>query len=361
MKSMMATVLSGLLFFVLFSAGPAQAKKPSESMEIPEDLTSSAKEVFDRGVLLFNAKDYKGALENFLKSYKMHAHFKIRYNIGLCYLHLEKFVLAATEFEALLQENAGSLDDELRDAAIKALRSAQAKVGTLTFEVDVDGADIVVDGEKTGASPLGRRLFLDPGSHEVKITSPQGHEWTGSIDMAAGDKMQINVIMADIKKKAKVETVVQEPAGDKADKKAKKKGKKTARAPLKVKNIHKAYFYAALGLTAAAAAVGAVTGGLALMKSREIDDLDRDCEDSVCNNYSLNYASYLSKREDLYDEADTLSKVSTAFFIATGGFAAASLTLFFFTGPWKKEKSRAAKMEPVLVVSDRGFVFSMRF
>ena len=135
---MKSTVAAVFLVF-LFSPGPAQAKKPSESMEIPEDLTSSAKEVFDRGVLLFNAKDYKGALENFLKSYKMHAHFKIRYNIGLCYLHLEKFVLAAGEFEALIEENSESLDDELRIAVEKALVSAQAKVGTVAFEVDVEG------------------------------------------------------------------------------------------------------------------------------------------------------------------------------------------------------------------------------
>jgi tetratricopeptide (TPR) repeat protein len=355
MKSTAAAVF--LLF--LFSPGPTQAKKPSESMEIPDDLTSSAKEVFDRGVLLFNAKDYKGALENFLKSYKMHAHFKIRYNIGLCYIHLEKFVLAAGEFEALLEENGESLDVELRGAVQKALVSAQAKVCTVSFEVDVEGADIVVDGQSAGVSPLGRRLFLDPGKHEVNITSPQGHEWAGSIDVAAGDKMQINVIMADVKKKAKVETVVQEPVDGKADKKAKKKKE---RKPLKVKKIHKAYFYTALGLTAAAAVVGAVTGGLALMKSGEIEDLDNECENAGCNaQYWDEYDRYLSKRQDLYDEADTLSKVSTAFLIATGGFAAASLTLFFFTGPWKKEKSPAARMDPVIVVSGRGLVFSMRF
>lgn len=360
MKSIVKAALSGILFLILLSPGPVQAKKPSESMEIPEDLTSSAKEVFERGVLLFNAKDYKGALENFLKSYKMHAHYKIRYNIGLCYIHLKKFVLAATEFEALLAEKDENLDEELKAATSKALASAQAEVSTVTIDIDVDGADIMIDGEKTGTSPLDRRLFMDPGRHEVKITSPQGHEWVGSLEVAAGDKMQINVIMADIKKKAKVETVVQEPDDGKTDKKAKKKKKE--RKPLKVKKIHKAYFYAALGLTAAAAAVGAVTGGLALMKSGEIDDLDRDCEEAGCNGgYWVDYESYLSKRQELYDDADTLSKVSTAFLITAGGFAAASLTLFFFTGPWKKEKSPAAGMEPVLVVSDGGLVFSMRF
>jgi hypothetical protein len=98
------------------------------------------------------------------------------------------------------------------------------------------------------------------------------------------------------------------------------------------------------------------------MRSGEIDDVAGECEDAGCNGgYRDDFESYLSKRQDLYDEADTLSKVSTAFLIAAGGFAAASLTLFFFTGPWKKEKSPAARMKPVLVVSDRGLVFSMRF
>jgi ribosomal protein L12E/L44/L45/RPP1/RPP2 len=54
-----------------------------------------------------------------------------------------------------------------RAAAKEGLAIAKAKLHELRVSVDVVGADVYVDGESVGASPLPDPLYLDPGEHTI--------------------------------------------------------------------------------------------------------------------------------------------------------------------------------------------------
>ncbi|MRG91614.1 PEGA domain-containing protein [Polyangium spumosum] len=72
--------------------------------------------------------------------------------------HLELFVREAKSATAIEKQTAQKLLDD-----------AKLKLGTLIIKVNVEGADVSIDGKAVGRSPLVAPLFVDPGSHEVEV------------------------------------------------------------------------------------------------------------------------------------------------------------------------------------------------
>jgi len=51
-------------------------------------------------------------------------------------------------------------------------------------------ASVTIDGELTGLTPL--TLDLEPGTHEILLTGPEGLRWRGRVDMTAGARASID-------------------------------------------------------------------------------------------------------------------------------------------------------------------------
>jgi tetratricopeptide (TPR) repeat protein len=339
------------IFFLCVCISPGWLR----GQDLPEeDGSESAKDYFKRGVILYEAGDYKGALDNFLKSYKMKSHYKIRFNIGLCYYRLGRNAAAANELELYLLEQGDDIDKAVSEEILETLEKLQEKIGILYINIDAEDAKVLVDKVEYGTSPLNRAIYVEPGVHHIEVKAQDSSHWDGTVDTAPGEKFQINVVMKGVKKKAEVEKV--EAAADQ-DYPVKPEYKE--KASEKRKSISRGYFYAALGLTIASAVVGAAAGGMALKKSRELDDLDRDCRELGWNaGESLEYDNYLSKREDLYSDANTFADVSTSFLVITGAMAAASILLLVFSKPREqvKEENTLVSFKP-----SGGFALGINF
>jgi hypothetical protein len=62
-------------------------------------------------------------------------------------------------------------DDERREAE-RFLAAARTLVGSVTVTSNVDGTQIIVDGELLGTTPLSKPIVVDEGSHEVRFSRP---------------------------------------------------------------------------------------------------------------------------------------------------------------------------------------------
>lgn len=60
----------------------------------------------------------------------------------------------------------------LRPKIERDLEGVLAKVGALTVETNVPGAEVFIDGKAAGKLPLIDPIFLDPGSHGVEVKAP---------------------------------------------------------------------------------------------------------------------------------------------------------------------------------------------
>jgi len=335
----MAAVLAGL-------PAPARGQAVSGS-----DLTQ-AKEHFDRGLILYSVGDYKAALEKFLLAYELHPHHKIKYNLGLCYIKLGERAKAAQALEAFVVGEGDAIDSNIAKEIAVILEEATAKIAVFYFSVEAKWSEVFVDGESRGRTPLPGGVYVEPGEHALKVVATDGMEWKAEADVKAGETLDVEIKMADMGF----------PGLD-------DDGGASAGQPLtppekqKKKKLPPAYFYATLGLALALAAASAVTGGLAVSRASELDDLDAACEEIQCNLDGDLYAEYEADKDEAYGSARTLADTTTGLLAAAGGLAAASVVLAVFTfgGKEKKGKTLGRGPRPMPSLSPAGVLLRVEF
>jgi len=309
-----------LLFLSGVLPAPARGETPSGK--------EKARTYFKRAVILFEAKDYEGALDNFLQSYEASPNEKLKYNIGICYLNLGRFASAGNALEDYLH-NVKNIPTDEKEKIDGVLGEVAEKTGIIVVRADLKGAGVFIDGAKAGTTPLGHGVHVEPGSHTVEVVGQDGASAGKTVSVDAGRCVEAEFTL--VKKKAPAD------AGNASSKVSGTghEGKKAA--------PHSAYLYASLGMTAAMLIGGAVTGGLALKKRGEIKDLDRDCVSSGCNVVPTGeaYDGYKERRESLFGEAKELALASTVLWAAAGAFAAAGIVLLVLRLKGGEKKPRA--------------------
>jgi hypothetical protein len=324
----------GLTCIVLLAAWLAPAVARGE-ISTETSVMEKSKEYFERGIILYKAGDYKGALENFLTSYDLRPHPKLKYNIGLCYLKLGFTARALNEWQGFISKEKYDIEPEIADSLSEIMATVVVTVGRLFVNVDADGAGVSVDGESFGESPLGRPVFVEPGKHVVTVTGPDGAVREKSVTLGVGETREIHITLAEGPEKAETQ-------------KAKKRKKTAGPAGLSSKKpgrkkVIRGFFYLVLGLTAGALGAAAGTGILAMQKKDDIKALDEACREDGCNQIDEEtYLAYRAKRSDLYDEGKLFGDVSTSLFAAAGALAVTGIVLFVFSRPLIEKKAKGS-------------------
>jgi tetratricopeptide (TPR) repeat protein len=321
-----------------------------------------AKEYFDRGIILFKAGDYKGALDNFRISYTWRPHYKIRYNMGTCLFAMGKFADAGNELQAFLTDGGDSVDPGLKTKVLHMLLEIQPEVSRLTVTVDVAGADISVDKKLYGKSPYDDAIYLEPGKHTIFVKSAEGEEWKGTYNFAPGKSRVVNVVFEQEKEEGGKDgpmAVVEDmpPGWDSREKAQGSPGGKGWKSPGMIG------FYSTAGLAIACVVVASVTGGLALEKTGGLEDLDRQCIANGCDADAAAYEEYRREKEEASDEALLTGRLSTGFFIASGAAAAAAVVLIALFAPraGRGEKKEGGGKGAALAPGPGGAALEVRF
>jgi tetratricopeptide (TPR) repeat protein len=87
------------------------------------------------------------------------------------------------------------------------LAQAKAQIGTLKISVNVDGAEVLVDGRVVGRSPLQGEVFVDPGDRVIEarrgaertttsVVAAQGSSQSVSLSLASADEMNMGLVIA---------------------------------------------------------------------------------------------------------------------------------------------------------------------
>jgi len=127
-----------------------------------------ARKRFLEGVAAVDMGKYEAARLAFQQAYALKPHPSILRNLGQAEFQVGRYVDAARHLSTFLRDTTFGAGDE-RAAAQKTLAQSEAKVGRLVVEV-VEGAEVSVDGELVGHSPLGSDPFyVEPGQRTVRI------------------------------------------------------------------------------------------------------------------------------------------------------------------------------------------------
>jgi hypothetical protein len=132
-----------------------------------DDVTlTMARERFKEGVSYFDKKDFPKARVAFLQAYALKKHPAVLLNLAQSELRSGHEADAAKHFAQYLREHQDATEAE-RQGAETGLTAAKALVGELSLEVDAAGAEVYVDGDLEGSSPLAGSIYLTPGVHEI--------------------------------------------------------------------------------------------------------------------------------------------------------------------------------------------------
>ncbi|MET0592118.1 MAG: PEGA domain-containing protein [Polyangiaceae bacterium] len=90
-------------------------------------------------------------------------------NLGQAELKTGHFLDAARHLSTFIKDTTFGTTAE-RESAKKSLAEAETKIGRLLLEVDGAAAEIAVDGELSGRSPLGADpIYVEPGQRTVRV------------------------------------------------------------------------------------------------------------------------------------------------------------------------------------------------
>ena len=145
-------------------------------------LTDKAATLYDEGLVAYKRSKWAEARASFLAAWALKQHWQIAGSLGDCELRLGLHREAA-EHMAFFLRNA---PPERRTEDAKSLyERARGSIGMLTIDVDVKGADVLVDGKMVSTSPLEGPIFVEPGHHTVEARSADGRA-TEELDVMQG-------------------------------------------------------------------------------------------------------------------------------------------------------------------------------
>ena len=291
---------------------------------------------YKQGVALFKEQKFDMALAEFLKSYELKPIWKLRINIGICYYNLDRFLDARKELLAYLEEGGDEVAADKKEQAENLLDQIASLTAEIQVDVNVVGAKVFVDGEPAGETPLGDPLAVVTGIHKIRVTAEGSEPIVKEVTVAGGDKKKLVFEFAPQPGKAPPKEKV-EKAPSKETKTAEKtessdavKGGKPEGKALAIGG------YAAAGLGGALLVAGAVSGGLALSLSK---DLEKKCAGNECP----------PAQHDDVDRMNAMAMASTIL-LAVGGAAAATGIALIVVGTVKGKKLEKHKNVSIAIL-----------
>jgi len=157
-----------------------------------QDDAERARVAFDRGVRTFQENNFSDALEAFQEAYRLRPHPAVQVNIANCFLNLDRPVEASTHFQQYLQEAGDSVPRARRTEVEQELERARAEIATLAI-TGPPGVGVSLDDTSRGVTPLEAPIEINPGTHRVVLTAPDGRQRTERIIAVDGQRIALDV------------------------------------------------------------------------------------------------------------------------------------------------------------------------
>jgi hypothetical protein len=175
----------GLALVPLLAAAPVFAEPTAEAVKM-------ARKRFQEGVQAIDGGRYEAARVAFQQAYALKPHPSVLRNLGEAELRTGHYLEAARHLATFVRDTTYGSASE-RDSASKSLARAEAHVGSLVIQVDVDGAEIAVDGEIAGRSPVSDPFYTEPGERVIRIRKEGYETYEKTLPIQAARTTHLNI------------------------------------------------------------------------------------------------------------------------------------------------------------------------
>lgn len=194
------------------SARPKKDRKPAAPPAEPARPKTAEQQEADRhfgsGVTLYKEGKYAEALAEFERAYEIAPHPLVLYNIAGCHRELSRYAEAVKYYRRFLDEGKDVVTKVRLDNAQTELGDILARIARVTVTVpQVEGAELVLDGEAVGTMPLDMPLVLAPGEHKLRARAPGYRDAERVLRLASGDELEVELTLSELPPEPKVVSV----------------------------------------------------------------------------------------------------------------------------------------------------------
>lgn len=165
-------------------SGEALAQHAARAKPLGQSLPAGAKQDYDAGKMLFDDGDYATALLKYQAAYEATHDARLLWDVAVCEKSLRHYAKTLATLGRYLTEGGDALSPGDRRDAQDLSRAIAPFTSAQTVNVSEQGAEIRIDGELVGHSPLPAPVVLDLGTRRVRIVKDGFRPW--SLDMPVG-------------------------------------------------------------------------------------------------------------------------------------------------------------------------------
>jgi hypothetical protein len=142
-------------------------------------------------VSLYGEADYRGALVEFKRASGLVPNPAVLYNVGETEYQLQEYASALVTFERYLAESGAA--DPHRAEVEAAVRTLKTRVGHLSITSSPSDAEITIDDQPIGKTPIDKLVMVSAGRRKVVATLAGRAPATKYIDVAAEDVVTVSL------------------------------------------------------------------------------------------------------------------------------------------------------------------------
>ncbi|CAN91177.1 putative nucleotide-binding protein [Sorangium cellulosum So ce56] len=180
-------------------AAPAPAPSaPGEAASAParERLSGEARADYESGKALFHNGDFASAFLKFQSAYESSKDARLLWNMIACTSKMHRYSQLLALVERLKQEDRGVLLPEDWATIAEVERKASALVGHLDIAASERDAEVTIDGEPIGKTPLPGKVIVDAGTRRIRVFKPGFKEHLRAESVAPGARLALDVRLA---------------------------------------------------------------------------------------------------------------------------------------------------------------------
>jgi hypothetical protein len=173
---------------IVLAAAPAWGQPAPTPEEVQQ-----AQVRWNEGKAYFDAGNFEAARVAFKQAYTVFPHAAFLQNLGEAELRTGRPVEAARHFTSFLRAGSSGSPAQ-RELARKSLAKAAERLGAIVITTNVDDAEIRVDDEIVGRSPLGSLAwYVEPGRHLVTARKDGYLDGSERVDVGIGPPRSVFV------------------------------------------------------------------------------------------------------------------------------------------------------------------------
>jgi PEGA domain len=148
---------------------PGSPAPAAPVVPLSESLTGLAKAEYEGGKVLYGDKDYANAIVKFQRAYEISTDPRLLWNIAVCEKNLRRYSKMLATIKRYQKEAGPRLTDDEKARAAEIVTTVAQFVSALTVTVNEEGADVFIDDEKVGTTPLAAPVTVDVGTRNVRV------------------------------------------------------------------------------------------------------------------------------------------------------------------------------------------------